>query len=458
MKVLIIEDERITRITLANLLKKEGYEVESVSDGDKGLKKAGSGTYDVVITDLRLPGKGGIEILKAAKDSSENSVVIVITAFASVETAVAALKLGAYDYITKPLSPEKFISLMNNVHDYIEVRVENKKLKKRLERMENKSVIGSSPSMRKLLETVRNVAGHDYTVLIQGESGTGKEVIAHTLHQQSDRRDQPFIAVNCAAIPESLIESELFGHEKGAFSGAIQQHNGYFERAHKGTIFIDDIDDFPLNLQVKLLRVLQERQFVRVGGMETISVDVRVICATKVNLEQLVRENRFREDLYYRLHIIPLHLPPLRDRREDIPALVSHFFKKLGAGDMLTHLDRTFYDNLMTYGWPGNVRQLENTVERIVATSDTGIAASLASGGYSLAGGSDSLTYGTAQGNPSANDQYPPYEAFIQEKEEEIIGWALEKAGHNITRAAELLDLPRGTLRSKLKKLDRFRD
>ncbi len=451
MQVLLVEDERITRITLANLLNKEGYEVESVADGDKGVRRAGTGAYDVVITDLRLPGKGGIDILKAAKESNESCVVIVITAYASVETAVAALKLGAYDYITKPLSPEKFISLMNNVRDYLEVRHENKTLKKRLERMENKSVIGSSPSIRKLLETVRNVAAHDYTVLIQGESGTGKEIIARALHQQSSRRDQPFIAINCAAIPETLIESELFGHEKGAFSGAIQQHNGYFERAHKGTIFIDDIDDFPLNLQVKLLRVLQERQFVRVGGMKTISVDVRVICATKVNLEQLVRENRFREDLYYRLHIIPLHLPPLRDRKEDIPALVSHFFKKLGAGDILTRLDRTFYDNLMAYDWPGNVRQLENTVERIVATSDFSIAATLGSG-------NDLFPSGKAQSTASANNQYPPFEAFIQEKEEEIIGWALEKTGQNITRAAELLDLPRGTLRSKLKKLDRFRE
>lgn len=458
MKVLIIEDERITRITLANLLKKEGYEVDSVSDGDKGLRKVVTGAFDVIITDLRLPGKGGIDILKAAKETNENCVVIVITAYASVETAVSALKLGAYDYITKPLSPEKFISLMNNVHDFFMVRDENKKLKKRLERMENKSVIGSSPPMRKLLETVRNVAGHDYTVLIQGESGTGKEVIARALHQQSARRDQPFIAVNCAAIPETLIESELFGHEEGAFSGAIQQHSGYFERAHMGTIFIDDIDDFPLNLQVKLLRVLQERQFVRVGGMETISVDVRIICAIKVNLEQLVRENRFREDLYYRLHIIPLHLPPLRKRKKDIPALVSHFFKKLGARDMLTRLDRTSYDHLMAYDWPGNVRQLENTVERMVATSDVGIAASLADGSNSLSAGSDLLPSGTAQGNPSANDQYPPYEAFIREKEEEIIGWALDKTGQNITRAAELLDMPRGTLRSKLKKLDRFRE
>lgn len=446
MKVLIVEDERITRITLANLLKKEGYEVNSVADGDKGTEMAGTGMYDVVITDLRLPGTDGIEVLKTAKEHNKYCVVIVITAYASVETAVAALKLGAYDYITKPLSPEKFISLMNNVYSYFEVKNENRKLKKKLERIENRSLIGSSPPMRRLLQMVRNVALHDYTVLIQGESGTGKEVIARTLHQQGSRRDQPFVAINCAAIPESLVESELFGHERGAFSGAIQQHAGYFERAHRGTIFIDDVDDFPLHLQVKLLRVLQERQFVRVGGSGTIHVDVRVICATKVDLQKLVDENRFREDLFYRLHIIPLYLPPLRERKEDIPALVNHFIRKLGAPEMLARFDHTFYSHLSACDWPGNVRQLENTIERIVATSDTGIAASLAVGNGLPANPS-------VRGNEATDRSYPAFEEFMREKEHEIIRWALEQTGDNVTRAADLLDLPRGTLRSKLKKM-----
>lgn len=447
MKILIVEDEKITRITLANLLEKEGYEVQSVADGSKGHELVCENSYDVVITDLRLPGKGGLDILNAAKETNPECEVIVITAYASVETAVSALKKGAYDYITKPLSPEKFISLMNNIHQYHEVRDENQQLKKRLEQIESKTVIGNSTPMRKLLETVENVASHDYTVLIQGESGTGKEVVARALHRYSTRRDKPFIAINCAAIPETLVESELFGHEKGAFSGAIRQHEGYFERADGGTIFIDDIDDFPLHLQVKLLRVLQEREFVRVGGSETVTVDVRVICATKIDLEEQVKKNEFREDLYYRLHIIPVYLPPLRDRKEDIPNLVNHFFGKHDAGHMLSDLDPAFYDALMQYNWPGNVRQLENTVERVIATSDPDIVTDLINE-RPVPGGE------TGSDDDAEGDDYPPFEQYMHNKEKEIINWALREAGNNISRAAKLLDLPRGTLRSKLKKLD----
>ena len=451
MNILIVEDEKITRITLANLLEKEGYEVESVADGSKGYSLVCENTYDVVITDLRLPGKGGLDILNAAKESNPECEVIVITAYASVETAVSALKKGAYDSITKPLSPEKFISLMNNIYQYHEIRDENQQLKKKLDRIESKNMIGNSPPMRKLLETIKNIASHDYTVLIQGESGTGKEVVARALHRHSERRDKPFVAINCAAIPETLVESELFGHEKGAFSGAIQQHEGYFERADGGTIFIDDIDDFPMHLQVKLLRVLQERQFVRVGGTQTIDVDVRVICATKIDLEEQVRKNEFREDLYYRLHIIPVHIPPLRERKEDIPYLVNHFFEKYDAGDLLSSLDPAFYDALMQYDWPGNVRQLENTVERVIATSDPGIV-------RDLVNEKESEFWENGNDNTGDGSAYPPFDQYMYNKEKEIIGWALREADHNITRAAKLLDLPRGTLRSKLKKLDHTDD
>lgn len=446
MKVLIVEDEKITRITLANLLTKEGYDVESVEDGTKGLDCVQKKRYQVVITDLRLPGATGMDILKTALENNPGCDVIVITAYATVQTAVSALKLGAYDYITKPLSPEKILSLMKNIHQYHKVRRENRELRKRLDTIENKTLVGNSPPMRKLIETVKNVALHDYTVLIQGDSGTGKEVIAQTLHRFSRRSRKPFIAVNCATIPETLLESELFGHEKGAFSGAVRQHSGYFERANGGSLFIDDIDDFPMHLQVKLLRVLQERQFVRVGGTETISVDVRVICATKVDLQELVRRGEFREDLYYRLHIIPLYLPPLRDRLEDIPYLVNHFFKKHGADDFLPRLDRSFYDHLMQYDWPGNIRQLENTVERIIATSDLDIV-------RDLSGKSSHNRNHFPAGSPGAPDQYPPFELYIKERENEIITWALNKTGNNVSHAAKLLELPRGTLRSKLKKM-----
>ena len=449
MKVLIVEDEKITRITLANLLEKENYEVESVDDGNKGLSTLKKNRYDVVVTDLRLPGSSGIEILKEAKAIYPACEVIVITAYASVETAVSALKQGAYDYITKPLTPEKFLSLMKNIYQYHQVRIENKTLKNRLKQVEDESIVGSSQPMRQLMDTIKNVASHDYTVLIQGESGTGKEMVAKALHEHSNRNNKPFIAINCATIPETLVESELFGHEKGSFSGAIKQHNGYFERADQGTIFIDDIDDLPMNIQVKLLRVLQERQFVRVGGFETISVDVRVICATKVNLQEQVQKNEFREDLYYRLHIIPLHIPPLRERKEDIPKLVNHFLRKHDAPEMLENLNHSFYDDLLEYDWPGNVRELENAIERIIATRDPELVRNLNNPH------SNQIKNDHNTDDFESNSKYPAFDRYISEKEQEIIEWALSQTESNISRAAKLLEIPRGTLRSKLKKLEK---
>ncbi|MCH8487784.1 MAG: sigma-54 dependent transcriptional regulator [Candidatus Cyclonatronum sp.] len=449
MKILIVEDENITRKTLSDLLRKEGHSTETAAEGEAGIRLLQQDPgFDVVITDLRLPRRDGMQVLKAAKSANPDCEVIVITAYASVETAVQALKQGAYDYVTKPLTPEKFLILIRNIDGFRKVRSENEQLKKRLDEIENKPMIGSSPVMRKLAETMRNVAVHDYTVLIQGESGTGKEVTAKTLHRFSRRSSGPFVAVNCAAIPETLLESELFGHEEGAFSGAAGRHTGYFERANGGTLFIDDIDDFPLHLQVKLLRILQERQFYRVGGTESIALDVRIIGATKVDLQQMVKEKKFREDLYYRLHIIPLRLPPLRERKEDIPELAQHFFEKRGAELLLRELPEAFFDQLCDYNWPGNVRQLENLIERIIATGDTGIAARLTAPETDTAGG-------IALNQPphkKAAESYPSYETYMNEREKEILSWALEQTGHNISRAAALLDLPRGTLRSKLER------
>jgi len=444
VRVLIIEDEKITRISLTNTLETEGYDVVAVEEGATGINLIEKKTFDVVVTDLRLPGKNGIEVLQKIKQTNPACEVIVITAYATVETAVEALKMGAYDYITKPLSPDKFLAMMRKIHQYYTVVDENQQLKKRLEIFENKILVGNSAPMQELMQKVRSVAVHNYTVLIQGESGTGKELIANALHYYSTRKDKPFIPINCATFPESLLESELFGHEKGSFSGAIQRHIGYFERADKGTIFIDDIDDLPLQLQVKLLRVLQERQFVRVGGTDTISVDVRIICATKIDLRERVRENLFREDLYYRLHIIPLYIPPLRERCEDIPVLISHFFDKLGARDKLKLLNEAFYKKLMNYNWPGNVRELENTVERIVATSDINIPLNPLS--------STRSTTDQPDNGESTEGQYPPFDEYIKEKEMQIIGWALRQTNNNVTKAARLLQIPRGTLRSKLEK------
>jgi DNA-binding NtrC family response regulator len=445
MKILIVEDEKITRITLANLLRNEGYDVQTADNRKAGVAEVAANDYDLVITDLKLPRKDGIEVLKAAKAKNLTTEVIVMTAYATVETAVSTLKLGAYDYILKPLSPERFLGLIKKIVEYHEVKQENSELKRKLEQFENKQVVGSSESMLKIMDTIKNIAEHSYTVLIQGESGTGKEVIAKALHNNSNRSDKPFVAINCAAIPETLLESELFGYEKGAFSGAYQQHKGYFERANTGTIFIDDIDDMPLHLQVKLLRILQERQLVRVRGSELISVDVRVVCATKVNLEKLIEEKKFREDLYYRLNIIPIYLPPLRERRDDIRELAEHFFDKHGSTHLLKHCTEEFYDHLFNYYWPGNVRQLENTIERIIATKDFSIPSKLGNKMVELKNELLSTTNKMKNG-------FPPFEQYISECEKNIIDWALDSTEHNISRAAEVLQIPRGTLRSKLKK------
>lgn len=446
MKVLLIEDEKITRKTLTDFISKEGYEIESSGDGLEALAVFEKGKFDVVVTDLRLPGMNGIEILKNIKDKSPQCTVIMITAYATVETAIDALKLGAYDYLTKPFNPDRLISMLNHIQQLNNVINENEKLKKKLKLFENKTIIGSSAPIKKVIETIQLVAKHDYTVLIEGESGTGKEVCARAIHQHSKRSQNNFVAINCAAIPETLLESELFGHEKGSFTGAIKKHTGYFERANKGTLFIDDIDDFPMPMQVKLLRVLQEKEIVRVGGTESIPVDVRIVCATKVDLKKKVEEKLFREDLYYRLNIIPLSLPPLRSRKDDIPELTEHFFKKHGAADKIAFLNKDIYTAMMKYDWLGNVRELENFVERMIALSADGNL------NYSIL---DTLNIprATESFKASVADDFPPFENYMYEREKEIIEWALKKASNNLTNAAKILQIPRTTLRSKLDKL-----
>ena len=447
MRILLIEDEKITRITLSNTLKKEGYEVVSSESGQEGLELFRKQPFDVVITDLRLPRISGLEVLKEVKERAPDCTVIMMTAYGTVETAVEALKMGAYDYITKPFSPDKLLSMLQHLQQFHKVLDENVRLKKRLKLFENRVIVGNSPPMRRLLETIRHVARHDYTVLIQGESGTGKELVARALHYHSARRDKPFVPINCAVIPETLLESELFGHEKGAFSGAIRRHIGYFERANGGTLFIDDIDDLPMPLQVKLLRVLQEREFHRVGGTEAVQVDVRVIAATKIDLQERVAQNRFREDLYYRLNIIPIQVPPLRERKEDIPALFEHFLEKHGAPEKIKQVPPELLQRFMEYDWPGNVRELENMVERFIALSDM----------KSL--DIQTLLPGMAALSPEREvaeveeKTYPPFQQFIDDKEREIIRWALRRAGNNVSRAAELLRIPRSTLRSKMARL-----
>jgi len=454
MKVLLIEDEKITRISLTDTLKKEGYYVKSCETGVEGLEQFRQGTFDVVITDLRLPTMNGLDILREVKKQSPNTSIIIITAYASVETAVEALKLGAYDYLTKPFSPDKLLSMLSHIRQYHQIQTENVDLKKRIEMFENKVMIANSDSMKKLMKTVNVVAKNDYTVLIEGESGTGKEMVARALHFYSNKIEKPFLPINVSVIPDTLLESELFGHEKGAFTGAEKRNIGYFERANGGTIFIDDIDDFPLNLQIKLLRVLQEKEINRIGGNETIKVDVRVLAATKVDLKKLVNENKFREDLYYRLNIIPILIPPLRERKEDIPALIEHFFIKHNAKDKLKLVTKKMYDVFQNHEWQGNVRELENFVERMIALSEVG------------SWGNEILTpllpknsdYAVKNANIEINVDYPEYQEFIADKEHEIFKWALTKTNNNVSLAAKLLGLPRSTFRSKLNSLSNKND
>ncbi len=371
--------------------------------------------------------------------------VILITAYASVDTAIQSLKIGAYDYLTKPFSPEKLISILRNINQLNEIISENAELKNRIETLESKSIIGVSEPMKKLVQTINQISHNDSTVLIEGESGTGKELVARALHKASSRRNEPFITVSVSSIPESLLESELFGHEKGAFTGAIKQHIGYFERANKGTLFIDDIDDFPLNVQIKLLRVIQERELTHVGGNQNVSIDVRIICATKIDLKKKVENKSFREDLYYRLNIIPIKIPPLRERKEDIPLLVEHFFRKHRAEDKIMLLTNEIFAKLQSYQWPGNVRELENIVERMIALSFSGqIDVSVidldrhAKG--NLLGGEDLTVFRS-------------FEEYIQSKETLIIEWALSRCSNSVTDAAKLLNIPRTTLTSKIARL-----
>ncbi len=448
MKLLLVEDEKITRITLANTLADEGYSVTSCETGEEGLTEIKKQAFDIIVTDLRLPKISGLQILESAKKINPNVKVIVMTAYASVETAVKALKLGAYDYLIKPFSPDKLITTLNHIRNYEKVVTENKRLKQELGIFDGRKIIGSNPQILKLLETVKAVAKNNFTVLIQGESGTGKELIARALHFVCQRANQKFVAVNCSAIPDTLLESELFGYEKGSFTGASKTHIGMFERADKGTIFLDDIDDFPLQLQVKLLRTLQEKVITRVGGSTEIKIDVRIIVATKVNLKKLVNEGKFREDLFYRLNIIPLKIPPLRERKDDIPLLVEHFFIKHGAKEKIALLSEEALQKMIDYDWPGNVRELENFIERIIALSEIpGWEKELFA----------SLTVTKAKTEQTTEilkeKTYPNYNDYIREKETEILNWALGKAKGNVSKAAELLELPRSTFRSKIEKL-----
>jgi two-component system response regulator AtoC len=372
--VCLIEDEKIMRVTLEDALNGAGYEVVSFETGAAGLEALRNAPCDVVVTDVRLPDMDGFDIVREITRQGE-SQVIVMTAFGTIKDAVEAMKLGALEYITKPFSLDEFLMLVDRALELKRLKEDNIRLRKDLNRCYRASnIVGESAAMKKVFSLVERISASDSTVLILGESGTGKELVATALHYQSHRKGKPLIKVNCAALPEGLIESELFGHEKGAFTGAMRRKPGRFELANEGTIFLDEIGDVPLSTQSKILRVIQERQFERIGGTATLTVDVRILAATNRNLEEEVRAGRFREDLFYRLNVIPLLLPPLRERREDIPGLIEFFMDKYRK-KLSTNVRRSgeTVEALLAYDYPGNVRELENAIERCVTLSGSDV-------------------------------------------------------------------------------------
>ena len=445
MRILLVEDEKMTRIALGDTLTREGHEVTPCADGEEGLAAIATLDFDVVLTDLRLPRADGLDILAEVQNRGGRARVIIMTAFASTESAVKALRMGAYDYVTKPFQPDEILTILGHIAQLDSVVRENHELKLRISNLDSGAIVGNSPAMRKLKQTIQAVAPGDHTVLIQGPSGTGKEMVARAIHDQSRRNQGPFIAINCTAIPETLLESELFGYKKGAFTGADRDHSGYFERARGGTLFIDDIDDMPISTQVKLLRVIQEREVQPVGGRHPLPIDIRLVTATKSDLKGRVAANSFREDLFYRLNVIPLRLPLLRERTEDIPELIRHFVAKHSDQVTLPKLDPHVYAVLAAHSWPGNVRELENLVVRWLALPGLDIRDLLeASAGRAEPPASTPLT------PPPPEGETVNYSEYMEACERRLLDWALSRSGGSVTTAARLLQLPRSTLRSKL--------
>ncbi|RMH74513.1 MAG: sigma-54-dependent Fis family transcriptional regulator [Calditrichaeota bacterium] len=443
LKVFVVEDEEILRVTLTDDLQDAGYEVEAFADPRKALQAVETSPVDVIISDIKMPGMDGLELLTRIKAIKPETQVVLMTAYGSVESAVEAMKKGAYDYITKPFNIDEMLLRLERIKELRTVKQENRRLRTQIaSRYTLEALVGKSSAIQQTRQLVQTVAETPTTVLITGETGTGKELLANILHYTSDRRDKPLIKVSCAMLARDVFESELFGHEKGAFTGATQQKPGRFELADGGTLYLDDVDDIPLELQVKLLRALEEQEFERVGGTRTIRVDVRVVASTKADLKKLVAEGRFREDLYYRLNVFPIHLAPLRERREDIPLLVEHFCRELAPGRTV-HFRPEVLECLSNYAWPGNVRELRNVVERLILLSkDREVDLS-------------HVPIEILQPNGVAPEVclgQKPLNAMLEDIEVNLLRQALQMSGGNQTRAAEMLGIPPSTLRTKMSK------
>ena len=461
-RILLIEDDASLASNLCDVLTEDGFEVTVCNRGDEGLSRASNEEHDVVLTDLRLPGLGGLELVRQVHDTQPRLPVVLMTAHGTIETAIEATKLGAYDYLQKPFEMRALITVLQRAADAGRLMREPVTLPD-ASAAGRTALVGNSRAMQEVYKEIGRIAARPITVLIRGETGTGKELIARAVYQHSTRAKAPFIAINCAAIPENLLESELFGHERGAFTGADQRRIGRFEQANRGTLFLDEIGDLPVNTQVKLLRVLQQQTFQRVGGTEVISVDVRVIAATHRNLEGMIRQGKFREDLFHRLNVVCLQLPPLRERRQDIPLLIQHFLTKF-AGDFgiaNPTISSEALAILQAHSWPGNVRELENMTCRLL----------LAARGLSIDADAvrETLAVPHAESTPagvsftayasdllaraSKGELQDAHARMLAEAEREVLTQAITLAEGNQAKAARWLGLARLTLREKLKHL-----
>ena len=448
--ILIVDDELSMREFLEILLNGEGYNVDSAANGTEAIKKLKNNHYQLIISDIQMPGMGGLELLKNIKNLSPATEVLMMTAYASTETAVEAMKSGAYDYITKPFKVDEVKLIIKNVLEKVSLQIENILLKKELkEEYRFGDIIGVSSCMRDIYDLIIQIAPTKTNILIEGESGTGKELVAKSIHANSNRKDNPLITVNCGAVPENLLESELFGHIKGAFTGALANKQGLFELANGGTIFLDEIGEMPIQLQVKILRVIQEKEFRRVGDIKASLTDIRIIAATNKDLEKAVKLGSFREDLYYRLNVIQIKLPPLRERKDDIPSLVTSFLKKYNdeIGKNIKHIASESLELLLLYEFPGNIRELENIIERAVALekSDVILPESL-----------PAKVRKPSEVVPCIGMEIPTnglnMEGVMDEMEKGLLMQALQIAEGGKTKAAKLLNLSFRSFRYRLKK------
>jgi DNA-binding NtrC family response regulator len=442
IRVLVVDDEEIVRESLSGWLAQDGYHVEAAEDGPSALERVKKDRWSVLLVDMKMPGMDGLQVLEQARQLQPDLVAVIMTAYATVDTAVSAMKLGAYDYLVKPFDPDELSLMMQKIVAQQALVRENALLRKALRRdYRFRDMVSKSPAMQQLFELARTAARSATTILILGESGTGKEVMARAIHAESPRAGGPFVAVSCAALTETLLESELFGHERGAFTGAVARHKGKFESAHRGTIFLDEIGDISPKVQVDLLRVLEERKFTRIGGLEPVEVDVRVIAATNRDLPKAVASGAFREDLFYRLNVISLSLPPLRERKEDIPLLVDNLLERLAAEGhrRIDGVSREAMAALIAHDWPGNVRELRNVLERAVVVAASALIQPADLGLAEKAGA------GVTAGADAA-------EATLEAVEKRHIAAVLDRTQFNITQAARILDIDRVTLYNKIKK------